>query len=99
LPIHLAWDIFGNKNGFNNYHDFYNTIGQLRNPSNPLEANPNVGCIVLTNPVFFKPEDWIPWELGAGIMQGKSYNSDLGDGKILWDRVQSILIKYQVADK
>ena len=45
------------------------------------DVNPKIGCIVLTNPIFFRKEDWvaIPENWKPSTQQGKSYSTD---GKI-----------------
>jgi putative restriction endonuclease len=99
LPITLVWEIFGNRNGYDTYNDFYSGIKQFRSAENTLDNNPNVGCIVLTNPVFFRQEDWIPLNWGSGIVQGKSYSTNEADGKSLWEKVKATLHKYPISNQ
>jgi putative restriction endonuclease len=98
LPISIVWEFFGNRNGAATSEEFYNNIIRLRSNGNSLKENPNIGCIVLTNPVFFRKEDWIPtpsnW--GQGIVQGKSYTTDDFVGLDVWKRVENNLLKYGV---
>jgi putative restriction endonuclease len=98
LPISMVWDFFGNRNGAASSDEFYNNIIRLRSKDNPLKENPNIGCIVLTSPVFFKEEDWIPtpsnW--GQSIVQGKSYSTDDMIGRDVWKQVENNLLKYRV---
>lgn len=96
LPISLAWDVFGNRNGASTKEEFYNNITRLRHWDNTLDLNPNIGCIVLTDPVFFKKEDWlrVPEDWSSNIVQGKSYSTDTEIGKKLWDRIEMLLHKY-----
>ena len=57
LPLSLAWETFEERNGFGTYSQFQRAILNLRTDrDNP---NPLIGCIVLTNPIFFKSKDWI----------------------------------------
>ena len=81
LPINIAWDFFGNRNGCESFEQFRQMILQLR--KNKSEINPTIGCIVLTNPIFFQKEDWIEisdnWK--NSIVQGKSYNAEEPLGK------------------
>ena len=44
LPINMAWEIFGNKNGCETYLQFRQMIAQLR--TDKAEINPTIGCIV-----------------------------------------------------
>jgi putative restriction endonuclease len=58
--------------------------------------NPTIGCIVLTNPVFFKKDDWIdvPVDWSKSIVQGKSYETSVGLGLALWRKIENLLDKY-----
>lgn len=58
--------------------------------------NPTIGCIVLTNPIFFKPEDWIdtPANWAKSIVQGKSYETSEVVGKNIWEKIELLLKKY-----
>lgn len=94
LPISIAWDVFEKGNGCNSFHDLQRMILQYRNEK--TNTNPTIGCVVLTNPIFFKKEDWIetPSDWSVNIVQGKSYSDDTEVGKKLWDKVELLLQKY-----
>jgi Predicted restriction endonuclease len=94
LPMNMAWEVFGNKNGCDTFYEFQKLILQYRNDK--ININPNIGCIVLTNPVFFKKEDWIevPSDWSKSIVQGKSYDTNTLIGQELWSRVERLLEKY-----
>jgi putative restriction endonuclease len=94
LPLNIAWDAFGNRNGCLSFFDFKNLILNYRRDKNDL--NPTIGCIILTNPIFFDEGDWIgtPNDWGKSIVQGKSYNTDDIVGKRLWEKVELLLNKY-----
>ena len=94
LPVSMAWDVFGKGNGCNSLTDLQNVILSLR--KDKTESNPQIGCIVLTNPIFFKKEDWIPTpsDWGSGIIQGKSYSTDTEFGQSLWSKIEKLLQKY-----
>lgn len=64
-------------------------------------VNPTIGCIVLTNPIFFKKEDWveIPPNWSKSIIQGKSYSTEENIGNVLWSKVESLLEKYLITNK
>ncbi|HXB11885.1 MAG TPA: HNH endonuclease, partial [Bacteroidia bacterium] len=96
LPISMVWDIFGNRNGAETYEEFYSNIQRLRQKDNALNYNPQIGCIVLTNPIFFKQEDWIPSPIdwSPSIVQGKSYTDEDPVGKDLWRKVELAISKY-----
>lgn len=100
LPIDFAWEVFQERNGTDNYHDFYSKIKTYRGNSNRLNENPNIGCIVLTNPVFFDEEDRIPvpenWS--HNIVQGKTYNTENAPDNRYWNIVESVLEKYSIIE-
>lgn len=94
LPLSLAWDTFGERNGFDTFSQFQRAILNLR--ADNRNNNPQIGCIVLTNPVFFNSRDWIslPSNWKSNIVQGKSYSTDESIGKSYWERVQILLEQY-----
>ena len=57
LPLSLAWDAFGMKNGAETYDGFRQLIMNLRDGDG---LNPSIGCTILTEPFFFERDDWIP---------------------------------------
>ena len=98
LPLSLAWDTFHNRNGCDNFEEFRRTISSYR--KDWFDTNPRIGCIILTNPLFFREEDWIsPPENWAGsIVQGKSYDTSDSIGQRLWEKIELCLDKYFVPD-
>lgn len=101
LPLDVAWDIFGQRNGVESYAEFKNTIISYRSEKNPFAVNPNIGCIVLTDPIFFRKEDWVavPKDWGKSIVQGKSYDTSTDTGKALWEKIELVLEKYQLFNR
>lgn len=97
LTINMAWDVFEERNGSGSLDKFKQMILQYRNDKeNP---NPTIGCIVLTDPVFFKPKDWfeVPSDWSkSGIVQGKSYDTTNDIGSELWNKVEFLLNDYLV---
>lgn len=102
LPIEYAWEVFGIRNGTGCFSEFYSKIKKYRernrNISNSLENNSNIGCIVLTNPIFFNEEDWLssPENWTKNIVQGKTYSTDEKNGENYWERVKYILEKHSI---
>lgn len=94
LPMSIAWDTFRNRNGCSTYDEFSRMILNYRNDKQNI--NPTIGCIVLTNPIFFKQEDWIetPVNWGKSIVQGKSYHTEDIIGKSIWQQVEKLLETY-----
>ncbi|PKM79830.1 MAG: restriction endonuclease [Firmicutes bacterium HGW-Firmicutes-14] len=93
LPVSLAWEAFGNKNGAPDFHSFLNAIYTYRKSNRKSEPDPVIGCIILTSPFFFNESEWIPvpedWK--PGIQQGKSYDTSTLVGRGLYQEVRDRL--------
>lgn len=96
LPLSIAWDVFGERNGCSSFNEFRSMILNYR--SDKDNYNPTIGCIVLTSPIFFRKEDWIdvPENWKNSIVQGKSYETNDIIGSALWSKVENTLQKYLV---
>jgi len=101
LPLNVAWDIFEKRNGLDSFFKFREKIINYRNSKNPFHSNPNIGCIVLTDPIFFEKHDWIeiPTNWHRSIVQGKSYSTEEEIGKNLWHQIELKLEKYNLFDR
>jgi len=97
LPISVAWDTFGPGNGFSFFNDFALAIDDLRRNT---KAGQELGCIVLTNPVFFQEADWmeVPADWKANVQSGVSYSTVTEIGRNLWQQLELRLHKYLKPD-
>src|SRR5690606_18639338 len=88
LPLSMAWEVFGYGNGCSSLEELKRMIIPLRKDRS--DTDPKIGCIVLTNPIFFKERDWIPvpenWK--PSTQQGKSYSIDDEIGNKTWQRIE-----------
>ena len=94
LPISLAWETFGEKNGVSSYSGLREIILTYKKSHGGVyDPDPDIGCSVLTQPFFFEQESWIPipedWK--SNIVRGKTYNNQTAIGKKLWEDVQARL--------
>jgi putative restriction endonuclease len=98
LPITVAWDTFGNGNGFQFFSDFALAIDDLRRRDRAY--NSELGCIVLTNPIFFGEQDWIevPRDWKSNIVSGSTYSTENEIGHNLWREIDLRLQNYLTAD-
>lgn len=83
LPAWLAWDSFGEMNGAATFEAMLDQINRLREgPADP-SGNFQIGCIMISAPIFFRPEEWVDppsdWP-PSGIQRGKTYALDSGEG-------------------
>jgi putative restriction endonuclease len=93
LPVSLAWDAFGEKNGATTLTEMRERIARYRRRSEDRFENYTIGCILLEQP-FFLPEDlWIPIpeDWAPNIVRGKGYDTAEPIGRRLWDDVQARL--------
>lgn len=88
LPISLAWDAFGEKNGAASLEEKRKRIEKYRTQS-PSKEEYKIGCILLSDPFFFSEDQWIdePSDWKPGIQVGKTYDTDRNIGKELWNQV------------
>jgi putative restriction endonuclease len=89
LPLSLAWQAFGPKNGAETHQDVWDRIVRLRHERLERWDDPDIGCIVLVEP-FFWPEDlWVPQpaDWGSQTVRGKRYDLREQPGRALWQQV------------
>lgn len=90
IPISLAWEAFGEKNGAREFTAFREKVMKYRTLTTGFEPDPMIGCIILAQPFFFPRNEWIPvpksWS--SNIVQGKTYDTSSTEGAMLWDTVQ-----------
>lgn len=98
LPLSLAWEAFGNKNGVESIGELRRRISAYRRDK---ETDPTIGCIVLEAPFFFAEEDWIPapenW--ANSIVQGKTYDTADSIGANVWAQVEERLDAYRLSSQ
>jgi putative restriction endonuclease len=94
LPVRLAWDTFGIENGAPTFEEMVRRIGRYRRASVDVHAD-QVGCLVLVEPFFLQEPEWIapPADWAPNIVQGKGYDSDIGEGARVWNQVQLALAR------
>lgn len=97
LPLDLAWEVFKEANGVESLDAFRRKISSIRRDG---ERNPTIGCTVLTQPFYFKNEEFIsaPSDWGRSIVMGKSYDALSGEGAKLWENVKHALLGHSFRD-
>lgn len=88
LPISLAWLAFKEKNGVEDLAELKSRVRKYHGSDG--DRDPNVGCIILTQPQFFSREDWIPCPptFANNIVQGKTYDTSDIDGQSIWAQIE-----------
>lgn len=92
-PVDLAWKAFGEKNGVATLEGMRRRLAHYRKISPDPRENFTIGCIILEQPVFFPPDQWIPApdDLKKNVVQGKTYDATIGTGLRLWEQVRERL--------
>lgn len=90
MPLSLAWEAFGIKNGARNLPEMRTRILQYR-PAAHNETDPMIGCRVVVQPVFLPDALWIPqpesWSRSTVV--GKTYDTNTAEGLGLWEQVMA----------
>ena len=94
LPVRLTWDTFGIENGAASFEEMVARIGRYRRKAIDVHGD-QVGCLVLVEPFFLEESEWIapPADWAPNIVQGKRYDSEVGEGARIWSQVQLALAR------
>ena len=89
LPIQLAWEAFGIKNGVPSLSALVAAIARYRSEE-IVTPSTFIVCRVLVEPIFLPPSLWldVPPSWSGSIMQGKVYRGDTTEGSDLWRRLE-----------
>src|SRR5690242_13501715 len=79
LPVWLAWECFGEKNGAATLAEVRERIASLvpgLSRRAAESADHEIGCLMLSQPVFFERKHWIgpPNDWPENAVQGKGYD-------------------------
>ena len=91
LPLSIAWETFGQKNGAQSRQIFELMIRKFITDTNVRD--PEIGCTVLSEPFFWPKDLWIPEPVGfaGSIVRGRYYETTSLDDAHLWNQVQESL--------
>jgi putative restriction endonuclease len=91
LPLSIAWETFGFKNGAQSLQIFESMIRKLIVDTNVRD--PEIGCTVLSEPFFWPEELWIPEPQGfaGNIVRGRYYDTTVSSDAQLWNQVKERL--------
>jgi putative restriction endonuclease len=87
MPIAVAWDTFGIGNGVTSISEMVVRVSKYR--KGIVTDAEEVGCIVLSDPVFLDEVDWIqaPDDWAPNIVKGKYYDLAIGPAAAIWHRL------------
>ena len=83
LPDWLAWECFEQGNGAATFAEMEQRLNEIRDRNKFVDAGPvpQIGCILLSNAVFFPRELWIPQPLDWAPRNLTYQRYDLGEGE------------------
>jgi putative restriction endonuclease len=88
LPDWLAWECFGEGNGASNFTQMKTRLDTIReqNALKGRDGTGQIGCIVLSDAVFFRPDEWVrqPTDWGKQNLRYKGYDLLTGEGLRVW---------------
>jgi len=89
LPDWLAWETFEAKNGYPTLESMRERIGDIRTGIDYRPPSPSneIGCILLAEPSFFQPHEWIsgPGDWPKANQRHKRYDLTAGEGRRIWE--------------
>ena len=89
LPDWLAWETFGAKNGCPTLESMSERIGGIRARIDYRAQSPSneIGCILLAQPTFFQPDEWVtgPHDWPPANLRHKRYDLTAGEGLRIWE--------------
>ena len=80
LPVSMAWQVYGGANGVASFGEMRERLLRIRqrfDMSTDPKQDFRIGCILLTQPVFFDEDEWIriPDDFTGPIVQGRPTTS------------------------
>ncbi len=81
----LAWEAFGVKNGAASFEEMRARVEAYAHA--PSAPGHQVGCIMVSQPVFFDEADWVaqPKDWKSNIVSGSGYDLTTGEGRRIWE--------------
>jgi putative restriction endonuclease len=91
LPASLAWEAFGIANGTRNLNELIQRVYKYKKTNRLSDPDPQIGCIILSEPFYFEEKDWIPVpeDWSRNIVQGKTYNTAGYHGILLYEQIRA----------
>ncbi len=87
LPDWMAWEFFDRKNGAPDFGSMRRRIQKYRRDRVSTSGEYNIGCLMISSPVFFDESEWISEPAGwaRNIVSGATYDLDTGEGRRIWE--------------
>lgn len=91
LPAWLAWESFTTANGAPDFATMRRRIEKYRRTGPDPRADYNIGCLMVAQPTFFAPADWVrePKDWQPNVVQGKTINLTSGEGSRIFEECRA----------
>jgi putative restriction endonuclease len=91
LPASLAWKAFGTSNGVMSLGELVARVRKYK--KGVIPHDPQIGCIILTQPFFLEESQWIPIpeSFKKNIVSGRTYDLEDNEAKQIVTRLQESL--------
>lgn len=100
MPLWLAWETFGRQNGAADVASLALRIAPYQHASGRSgdTLRSEIGCIMLSQPVFFAHGDWVrrPNDWRPEIVDRKTYDLGSGEGRRIFDECRTVAATYRV---
>lgn len=94
----VAWDAFGPKNGVPDWPTMHARIEKYRAGERLPSGNYPIGCLMISHPTFFRPEDWVPEPAGwaRNIVAGSGIDTSQGEGRRIFEAcLDRLLLRHE----
>jgi putative restriction endonuclease len=91
LPVSLAWEAFGDKNGGASLAIIRTRLAHYRQVDDDPRNDYLIGCRLIEQPFFLPRDRWIPMSFKPGTQVGKKFTTADESGLALWSAVQAAL--------
>lgn len=100
LPLSLAWEAFGTKNGAPSFREMRDRVDRYRSDTR-TGVDYTMGCRIVVQPVFLPEHLWLPQPVSwsRSIVVGKVFDTREREGLILWERVQEAIEQLNAATR
>jgi len=89
LPVSLAWEAFGDKNGTQTIEELEKRLYKYKGTNRASDPDPKISCLILAQPFFWEREKWINMDKiwPKSIQKGKGYDAETAEGRELYGEI------------
>lgn len=98
LELHVAWDTFGDRNGFVDRYEFLRALGAWRDQEAFAVGadGRKLACTILREAVFWPESRWMPWGDAAGWHRNVTQGATIHDAKLAERLMQQVQLDQHI---